>query len=178
MKRSIAILFLAVFLFNLVGYYAVYFGLCFSADQAFRQQLDEHAYDDNETATVKIPFTLPYQTDWDSFERVDGNFEKDGQSYNLIEQKVERDTLIVVYIKDHKATSLLESLTEFVHASTDSPLAKKAGQLMKTFAKDYIGTRNEIQVASTGWSLDKPFPQPHYTVGCFFGKIASPPPKG
>ena len=79
--------------------------------------------------------------------------------------------------KNHKATSLLESLTEFVNASTDSPLAKIAGQLMKTFAKDYIGTRNELQTASTGWSLDKTFPEQHYTVVGLFGKIASPPPK-
>ncbi len=179
MKRLVAISFLAVFLFNLVGYYGVYFGLRVSADQALRTQLDNHAYNENETVTLKIPFSLPYQTDWaGSFERVDGNFEKEGQSYKLVKQKVERDTLIIVYIKDQKATSLLESLTEFVHASTDSPLAKKASQLMKTFAKDYIGTRNEIQTSSTGWSLDETFSEPQYTTRGLFEKIASPPPKG
>ena len=177
MKRLVAIFFLAAFLFNLVGYYGVYFGLSFSADQALRRQLDDHAYDEEKTATIKIPFTLPYQTDWKSFERVDGNFEKDGQSYKLVKQKIERDTLIVVYIKDHKATSLLESLTEFVHASTDSPLAKKAGQLMKTFAKDYISTRNELQTASNGWSLEETFSEPQYTTSGLFFKITSPPPK-
>jgi len=176
-KKTIAILFLTLFLFNLIGYYGVYFGLQLTADNALKQRLDNEAYNESETATVKIPFTLPYQTDWESFQRVDGNFEKDGQSYKLVKQKVERDTLIVVYIKDHKATSLLESLTEFVHASTDSPLAKKASQLMKTFAKEYIATHIQLRSVSTGWSLEETFPQPHYAVGCLFEKIASPPPK-
>jgi hypothetical protein len=177
LKRIVAIVCLVIFLFNVVGYYGVYLSLRLSANTELRQKLDNQAYNEDETITVKIPFTLPYQSDWEDYKRVDGDFEKNGEFYNLVKQKVERDTLVIVYIKDHKEKNLFESLTEFVHANTDTPISKKAGKLIESFAKDFLSTRNELQTASIGWSIKETLSQPQYKVIYSIEQVLSPPPK-
>ncbi|QLH32828.1 MAG: hypothetical protein HWD62_10745 [Cyclobacteriaceae bacterium] len=72
MKRPFSICFLLLFLFNLVGYYGVYLGLKVSVKQEMRARLDAEAYSEDETLTIKLPFALPYQNDWASYERIDG----------------------------------------------------------------------------------------------------------
>lgn len=178
MKRLLATIFLLIFLFNVIGYYAVYLGLKSHANLTLQQQLDANAYDETETLTFKVPLTLPYQSDWQSFQRVDGDFERNGEFYNLVKQKVERDTLIVVYIKDQKEASLFESLTEFVHASTDTPMSKKAGKLIENFTKDYIATSSELQTESAGWTLDNTYQSVRIHFSPAVNGVASPPPKG
>lgn len=160
-----------------MGYYGVYLGLRIQANNELKQRLDANAYEERETHTLKIRLTLPYQTDWHSFERMDGDFEIDGQFYNLVKRKVERDTLIVVYIKDHKEASLFESLTEFVHASTDTPMSKKASKLIESFTKDYLSTHSELETVSTGWSLTSSFTPYHHSIYGMVVLVTSPPPK-
>ena len=177
MKKIFSIVLLALFLFNVVGYYGVYVGLRIQANSELKQKLDAEAYDEDETITIKIPFALPYQQDSETFSRVDGDFEKDGEFYNLVKQKMERDTLHVVYIKDHKEAGLFDLLTDFVQANTDAPISKKASKLMENFAKDYISVTNELQTANFGWSLTETLSQPGYPVITSSEQVNSPPPK-
>ncbi|MEI9920402.1 MAG: hypothetical protein WDO14_16645 [Bacteroidota bacterium] len=72
-----------------------------------------------ETMTIKVPLAIPYQSDWNDFQRIDGDFEKDNQFYNLVAQKLERDTLTFIVIRDHHEAGLFESMADFVHASTE-----------------------------------------------------------
>jgi len=160
-----------------VGYYGVYVGLKIQASHELKARLDAEAYTEQETITIKIPLAVPYQTGSEKFERVNGDFEKDGKFYNLVKQKLENDTLHVVYIRDHKEAGLFEMLTNFVQNNTDTPISKKAGKLIENFAKDYIAITNEIQIASTGWLLTATFPQPGYGVISTSAKVHSPPPK-
>ena len=176
MKRLFSLLFLLLFLFNLVGYYGIYLGLRVSAKHEMLSRLDAEAYSDNETLTIKLPFTLPYQNDWDSFKRVDGDFEKDGKFYSLVKHKIERDTLIVVYIQDHQGTSLFETFSRFVEATTDTPLSEKAGKIIKHFAKDYLATHNTLEHESTGWQLETLFLTKSFQVSSSAILPQSPPP--
>jgi len=160
-----------------VGYYGVYVGLRIHTHRQLIQKLDQETYDASETITVTIPISLPYQMDWEDFHRVDGEFEKDGEFYNLVKQKMERDTLTIVYIKDHKEKTLFESLTDFVDANTDSPLSKKAGKLIENFAKDYISIANELQTISQGWEQEKIYTQSQYPVTFAHILVHSPPPR-
>lgn len=177
LKRLFTFILLGLFLFNAVGYYGVYLGLRIQANQQLRAKLDNNHYTEEETITVKIPFALPYQTDWQAFQRVDGDFEKDGKFYNLVKQKVERDTLVIVYIRDHHESQLFESLIDFVHSNTDTPLSKKAGKLIENFAKDYLSTYYELQSASKGWSINNRFLTYDYAVIAASASIHSPPPR-
>lgn len=177
LKRIFTFVLLFLFLFNVVGYYGVYLGLRMQVNKELKQRLDANAYDESETHTLKIPLTLPYQTDWRAFERMDGDFEMNGEFYNLVKRKVERDTLIIVYIKDHKESSLFESLTEFVHASTDTPMSKKAGKLIENFTKDYLFTSSEIEHESNGWSMGNLYRPTGFVTISFSSGVSSPPPE-
>jgi hypothetical protein len=177
LKKIFSIILLALFLFNVVGYYGVYVGLRIQANNELKQKLDAEAYDESETITVKIPLSLPYQPDSEAFQRVDGDFEKDGKFYNLVKQKMERDTLHVVYIRDHKEAGLFDLLTDFVQANTDTPVSKKASKLIENFAKDYLSVTYELQTASIGWTLTETLSQPGYPVITSSEQVNSPPPK-
>ncbi|MCW5910305.1 MAG: hypothetical protein KIT62_04485 [Cyclobacteriaceae bacterium] len=176
MKKVFSILFLLLFLFNLVGYYGVYLGLRVSAKQEMRSRLDAEAYNEAETLTIKLPFALPYQNDWDAYKRIDGDFEKDGMFYSLVKHKVERDTLVIVYIRNHQETSLFESFSRFVEATTDTPMSKKAGKLMEHFTKDYLATFNGLETSSTGWILENAYIHHHTASYEFVHTVKSPPP--
>lgn len=176
MKRLFSFLFLILFLFNLIGYYGIYLGLRASAKQEMHSRLDAEAYSDDETLTIKLPFTLPYQNDWDSFKRIDGSFEKDRIFYSLIKHKIERDTLVIVYIKNHEETSLFESLTRFVETTTDTPLSEKAGKIIKHFAKDFLATCSALEHESTGWQLEAPFLEKSFQINSSGVPPQSPPP--
>jgi len=177
LKKIFSIILLALFLFNVVGYYGVYVGLRIQANNELKQKLDAEAYDESETITIKIPLSLPYQPDSEAFQRVDGDFEKDGKFYNLVKQKMERDTLHVVYILDHKEAGLFDLLTDFVQANTDTPISKKASKLIENFAKDYLSVTYELRTASIGWSLTETLSQPGYPVITSSEQVNSPPPK-
>src|SRR4051812_11603943 len=92
LKRLFSLLILFVFLFNMGGYYLMYWGLSYQATQDLRDQLDAGEYLENQAITIALPITIPYATDRD-YERVDGEFEYKGEFYKLVKQQLKNDTL-------------------------------------------------------------------------------------
>jgi hypothetical protein len=48
----------------------------------------------DETILLKIPVAVPYQIDSEGYERVDGEFEHQGEFYRLVKQKYQNDTFV------------------------------------------------------------------------------------
>lgn len=139
MKRSFSILLLLVFLFNVVGYYPVFWGLKYHARMEMTQRLDNENYNAAETVTIKIPLTVPYNTFGQDYERMAGSFEHHGEFFNLVKQKLEKDTLYIVCIKDHKEKQLHAAMTDFIKLSTDLPTSSQQTlKLLSGLIKDYI----------------------------------------
>lgn len=158
MRRTLAITLLAVFLFQLVGYYFVYLGLAFQANQTLISRLDAHDYSADQTMTLKIPFTLPYWMDAEQFERVDGDFEYQGQFYKLVKQKLSKDTLYVVCIKNQDKKQLFDALSEYIKFSSDLPTtSKQALKLWGSIVKDYLPNEPTQLTQSDGWSIVNEF---------------------
>jgi hypothetical protein len=78
-KKIVAIFFILVFLFNLAGYQAWYYFAEREADIQIIVDLDNESYNDEDLITIKVPLSLPYQTDCREFERVDGELNLDGK---------------------------------------------------------------------------------------------------
>ena len=179
MKRTLSIVLLLVFLFNVGGYYFVFWGLIRSADLALTQRLNDEAYSSDETIELKIPVTLPYPIQQQGFKRVDGKFEHNGQFYKLVKQKLENDTLFVICILDHQQKRLVKSMTDYVKMTNELPQSEKkpapfAGKLLKDFE---AGETHEIkkQIAASE--------NPHVfenilLVNSIYPGITSPPPEG
>lgn len=178
MKRLLSILLLAVFAFNLGGYYVFFWAMKHTANQQLAQQLDAHAYDESEVIELKIPFTLPYPIYNEGFERVEGTIEHNGQILQLVKQKVANDTLHIVCIKDSKQEQLAADFKSFTQRSQDLPAnGKQSMQVLNKLIKDFQqGTPVHLNGAN-GWTLL----QSYVTVTELFSspeqRVPAPPPK-
>ena len=110
------------------------------------ERLDNKEYNDNELIEMKVPLPMPYQTNWSSFERYDGEIEIAGVHYNYVKRKVQNDTLILMCIPNHgkmKLNSAKEqffSLVNDVSQNGDQKGPSPKSSLIKTITTDYQAT--------------------------------------
>jgi hypothetical protein len=153
LKKAVSIFLVFLLLFNALGFYGLLRGLEYKTTLDLVKRLDSQQYSKSETITIKVPFTLPYQLDSDGYERVDGKFQHNGEFYRLVEQKLERDTLFIVCIKDHASNRIKQALEDYVKTFTDKPShAKNSGKSFVSFIKDFIPTSILISSVSDGWN--------------------------
>jgi len=177
LKKLVSILLLSVFLFNLGGYYAMFWGLRYQANKELQQRLDEFDYTESQAVTIKIPLTLPYQLNREGFERLAGEFEYHGEFYKLVKQKLDNDTLSIVCIKDHKEKQLVSTMIDFAKLSNDLPATSTMLKLFGNFLKEYNSVyRSEIS-CTDGWKADLLFSDPSFTISSATIPVLSPPPK-
>jgi len=133
LKKIIAILFIGVYLFNLVGYSLTFDYFIHQADNRIVQQLDNNDYNEAELLEIKIPLNLPYYTSWDEYERYDGEIVLNGIHYNYVKRKVVNDTLFLLCLPDHVKTELYKAKSEFAYTEGDNDSSSKKG--MESFGK-------------------------------------------
>jgi hypothetical protein len=75
--------------------------------------LDEGTYDHKDLMVIKVPLTLPYQTDWKDFERVDGEIDINGETYKYVKRKVVNGSLVLLCLPDHHRTRVENAKDEF-----------------------------------------------------------------
>ncbi|HEY1023852.1 MAG TPA: hypothetical protein VGE26_01705 [Sphingobacteriaceae bacterium] len=119
MKKIAATGLLMVFLFNIIGYRIFFYYLEREADLRFEAKLETFSHLDKGLITVKIPINLPYQLNWKSFERVDGEVYVKGKVYRYVKQKVYRDTLILLCINDKEKTAIQKYGAEYFQKVND-----------------------------------------------------------
>jgi hypothetical protein len=160
-----------------MGYYGLFLGLRYQNTQQFTQRLDADNYNVAEEVLIKIPITIPYATDSKEFERVNGEFEHNGEFYRLVKQRLSNDTLYVVCIKDHTSKRINEALADYVKTFTDNPgNTSHSVNTLPNFIKDYVGNSFSIKPVSVGWSTDVNNQSPPKTlVSSFLVSIVHPP---
>ena len=152
LKKLIAIFLVLLLLFNALGFFGLFIGLRYKSALDLVERLDKQEYLDEETVTLRIPMTLPYHLD-SEYERVDGEIEHNGEFYRLVKQKLQKDTLYIVCIKDYGSKRITQALADYVETFTDKPIdAKSTGKLFTSFIKDFLPTSIEISPASAGWN--------------------------
>jgi hypothetical protein len=154
LKRLLSIFFLTIFLFNVGGYYVVFWGLQYQANKVVQKQLDTGTYASSDEVTLSIPLTLPYPIYEEGFTRVNGSFEYQGTQYKLVKQKMENDKLIVVCIKDEKSTNLNNTLSNVAKAAHNQKSSKEAMSLLAKLIKEFQGEETVLSGMTLGWSRD------------------------
>lgn len=178
LKKAVSILLLIVFLFNVGGYYIVFWGLIKHSEKALAIRLDEHQYLSEELVELSIPLSLPYPTQQREFERVNGKFEHNGVHYKLVKQRHKNDTLYIICIKDHAQKKLVKSLNEFVKLTNDLPSSsEKSPDLSGKFLKDFESEEAEKIIHVHGWSAKILFVEQHPLFIGEIIRIPSPPPE-
>ena len=178
LKRLFTILLLAIFLFNVGGYYAIFWGLRYQAKQDLVSRLDSDSYANDETILIRIPMTLPYPMPV-GYERVNGEFEHNGEFFKLVKQKLENDTLNIVCIRDHKEKQLFGAFKDFIKLSNDLPTtdSQHAILLLSKLLKDY-GPLLDLEIISCeGWCKESSMYYQNAALLSQDRPVHSPPPK-
>lgn len=175
MKRLIAIAVLHVFLLNVMGYYGILLGLKAHAGEELSEMLDSDMYDLGGSVTFKIPLTVPYGVNSEFYERVNGEFEKDGVTYRMVKQRLYHDTLYIVCVKDDLAGKINNALAElaesFAGQSDDDQKVVAPG-----FIKDYITSITAVVSSESGWQLEVVMTSvPRYFFDSYSSSIVHPP---
>jgi hypothetical protein len=169
---------LIIFLFNVGGYYLAFWALEYKTDKALSVRIDQDLYDAAETITIKVPIALPYPIQEHDYERVDGTFEFQGEYYKLVKQKLEKDTLYVVCLKNHEQKEMVETITTYVKLTNDLPgNAKKALSFFGKFLKDYDSVSRAEVIPATSWHHEISFKELNTYLQSTSQEIHSPPPE-
>ncbi len=178
MKRGLTLLMLSIFLLNVLGYYGVFVGLQFKNKREMQARFDKEDYSPAQEVTIKVPLTVPYATDSREYTRVDGEFEHQGDTYRMVKQKLQRDTLYIVCVKDNASQNIKQALTDYVKTFTDKPVGEKSNsKTAQNLIKDYIVSSTTLQSVSDGWFkvLTPGTLVAEYTTIC--NQLVGPPPK-
>ena len=178
MKKIITIGVLVIFLLNAVGLYGILVGLQFTIASEANRALDEDRYSVSEAITLQVPLTIPYSLDEQDYHRVTGEFEHQGEVYRLVKQKLHRDTLYIVCIKDTTSKKINQALANYVKTFTDRPFNTKqnGSKLIYSIIKDFLNTGIEIENDSDGWRECVPYHNfSSRYLSSYFARIKYPP---
>jgi hypothetical protein len=179
LKKLIAIFLVFLLLFNAMGIYGLLQGLRYKSTLDLVQRLDDHQYSAEETILLTVPIEVPYAQNDADYERVNGEFEYQGEVYRLVKQKYQSGTLFLVCIKDHQTGRIQQALTDYVKTFTDKPVdSKHSGKIVVDFVKDFLPTMISMDITITGWNHDLSFDIIEYNTLERPFNIASPPPRG
>jgi cbb3-type cytochrome oxidase subunit 3 len=119
LRKSASIILLLVLLFNMIGYRAWFYYAEKKADASMEARLDKDQYDENELVSISIPLYNPYQLDQNSFERVNGEFNYQGNTFKLVKRRISDGNLVLLCIPDAHKTVLKKAKTEFGNLTND-----------------------------------------------------------
>jgi len=125
MKRSIAIILLVIYLYNVGGQLVFHQYLVYKSDKFFNEQINKSRYNVNDLTEVIIPVDMPGITDWNSYEHLSGQVKFKNASYNYIKIKVTRTALYLLCIPNYETTHLTDQNIIDARGISDIPVPRK-----------------------------------------------------
>jgi len=176
-KRIITICLLFVFLLNALGFYGILVGLRWQNSREVNERLEADNYSEAEARTFKIPLTIPYGADSRDYERVEGEFAYEGETFRLVKQRMYRDTLYLVCVKDIKAKEINQALSDYVKTFTDKPVSPKQSlKISFDFSKDFLSSLVSVNQNSKGWERSADLSsKPRVFIESFTSSLVHPP---
>jgi hypothetical protein len=169
---------LIIFLFNVGGYYLVFWGLRSQAKSELLHRLDADEYASEDIEILTIPISLPYPIHQNGYERAYGEFEHNGSYFNLVKQKIENDTLFIVCIKNHQEKKLVNELTQYANLMNNVPASTKHTiELFGKLFKDYTSIGSLCISCNEGWERNIYFSEITLVLQTKKYPVLSPPPK-
>ncbi|MBD0277824.1 MAG: hypothetical protein M3342_14400 [Bacteroidota bacterium] len=130
MRKLAAISFLLLLAFNLIGYRFWFYYAQQHANAQLVAHLDKEQYEEKDLITITVPLALPYQTDWNNFERVDGQIEVQGRTYHFVKRKVVDGQMVLLCLPDAIKPKIESARDEFFKLANmlqaDAPAKKSS----------------------------------------------------
>lgn len=126
--------------------------------------------------TVKIPIRLPYHTDWQDFESVEGEMTYKNKSYKYVKRKVLRDTLILLCIEHREKTEIEKNKSDYSKKLNNHLPENSKKQVVKEGRDDYYQKSTDLKLALTSFTSQPSYnPAKVLKTSCFHQKIDRPP---
>ena len=119
MKKSAAIILLALFGFNLFGYKLLINLLEQQASISLQHRLDLDQYDNNNLVEIKVPVSLPYLSNWTDFEKYQGETVINGIHYKYVKRRLVNDTLILLCVRNETKDQLKSAQSDYFKQVND-----------------------------------------------------------
>ncbi|MGG7661046.1 hypothetical protein [Dyadobacter sp. BHUBP1] len=158
MRRIISILLLGLLLYNMVGYSIVYLSEERHTISAAGKDLVEQAAGSADIV-IKVPVAVPYQTNWDAPEPVQGQIEHEGQFYQMKSQQLINDTLYVHCEFDQTArdrfSDLASKINDQVTGHATGSQSDAHSTILKNFLKEYMTAGRQYVFYVLEWEPSK-----------------------
>ena len=126
MKKALSIFLLFVFLFNTVGYKALYYWQISNANKRIAAKIKHSHYSTDQLIMIKIPINLPYLSDWTNFQPMEGQVVYKKQTYRYVKRKIERDSLVLLCLPDLEKDGIEKARQAFFLKTNQADASKKA----------------------------------------------------
>ncbi|MBC8112271.1 MAG: hypothetical protein H7Y04_14545, partial [Verrucomicrobia bacterium] len=141
MKKITAILLLTILLYNMVGYQFYIAWQQFKLKKELTRQIDKNLIADDNLLVFKVAISFYHQPDRKHFERVEGEFEAEGQFYEMVKQKLENDTMYIYCLKNEQKAQLMADLSKHTTSHFIDVKGKSSdekGAYVKSLLKEYL----------------------------------------
>jgi hypothetical protein len=125
LKKPIAALLLALYLFSLGGQLAMHPYLSYLADKFFNEQAGKGLYNTGDLTEVVLPANMPNIADWPSYENISGRIQFENVSYNYVKMKVTRTAVYLMCVPDYQTTKLSNQNVIDARQTKGLPIQKK-----------------------------------------------------
>jgi hypothetical protein len=175
-KRLFASLILVLFLLNVLGYYGIYSGLISKSADELTNRIEDDSDAVGATMTFKVPITIPYAVDSREYEPINTQYVFEGKVFQLVKQKLVKDTLYLVAVQDVQSSMWSKALAEYVMSFGDTQQDTKDMSSAQGFIKDFVSLSISLGAQTAGWVL---FTEPSFSVtniiGTFSASVVHPP---
>jgi len=89
------------------------------ADMQLEANLDEHNYKESELISIKVAANLPYYTNSETFERVNGEININGVAYKYVKRRMYNDSVELLCIPNVVKTGLENARNDFYRLAND-----------------------------------------------------------
>lgn len=131
---------------------------------------------------IKVPVSLPYQTNWDNPEPAEGKIQHDGEYYQMKSRQLINDTMYVHCEFDQNARdrfmSLVSHINDEISGTASDSHKKSPSTVLKSFLKEYMTSSRKHVFYVMEWSEKSIYTSPDKSSALLkaFLSIPSPPP--
>lgn len=137
MKSIVSILLLVLVLTGIAGQRCATWLAVQQADEAIAAHIDAHQYHDSQLVTVKVPVSLPYQNNWASPERVDGEINYKGKHFRYVSRQLVNDTMVLQCIAHTAKTEIRQQQAQNLLGYSLPGKEKSAPEIAFHFTQDF-----------------------------------------
>ncbi|RXK48748.1 hypothetical protein [Aquirufa rosea] len=170
MRKLVSILLLFVLLYQAGGFALRYASDAISNAPSYEQEDDSYI--------VKIPISLPYPTNREIPQDVEGTLRQGDDFYQMMDQKIENDTLYTRVNQDKNARDQFLDLADLVHEHlSDQPeKAPAKSKLIQTLIKEYCQSNTPWVFYILEWPVsNKAIVHPVLETSSFQDSLFFPP---